>query len=90
MAKYNVGDEINFLEFEYELVELSKSQFWWSVRCGEENEYIFKVLFLNKEKFTKNILGYCHSGDFPVINNLEDVEKLTDALLLNNLEAIDP
>jgi len=82
MAKYNVGDKINFLEYEYKLKSYSE-KFWW----GDQilNDIIFRLLNLNEANFSEKLLGYympCGNNSFPEMKTLEDVEKLTDALLL--------
>lgn len=80
MAKYNMEDKINFLEFEYKLIKNRKGFYWNNFQ--HKNDKVFYLIDIDKRKFFTEILGYCNSGIFPEMETLEDVEKLTDALLL--------
>lgn len=57
----------------------SSGCFWSNKDCGS-NGIVFHEKGLDKEEFTKSVLGYYNSGDCPVCNNIQDLLKLLKAL----------
>lgn len=49
--------------------------------AGHSNNYIFEHIGLNKKDFTKTILGYYKSGDWPYGETVEDCHKLMLAVI---------
>jgi len=79
--KYNLKDKIDFLEMSYTLREAFEGFYWERYRGA--NDAIFDFLGIDKKEFSEKVIGYKSSvGGFPIMKTLEDVEKLTDALLL--------
>jgi len=76
-----IGDRINLYEIEYEVYKYKYSDDCYFLQsCYDYNGAIFDKLDIDKESFTKTVLGYCLSGSFPECKTLEDLEKLINAL----------
>ena len=82
--KYKLGDKITLMGIEYTLYGEEGYYYWYSNGLG--NGKIFDVLDLNKESFTKSIVGYYEGGAFPPMKTLEDIEKITNALITKCFE----
>lgn len=49
--------------------------------CGDfPNSYIFRVLKLDKEEVSRNVLGYYIDGDWPECETIEDFNKMLNYL----------
>jgi hypothetical protein len=75
MKILKVGENIEICGLKYIVYD----SLYCMAYSGHNNE-CFKIIDVDKKKFTTNILGYYKSGDFPYCNSLEDLTKLVNAL----------
>jgi hypothetical protein len=82
----SIGDCIEIHGIKYEVSKSSNTSFYLANTGTDANALIFTNLDIRyKNNFISNVVGYSvHSGDFPFVKSIEDINKVIDALINYN------